>query len=87
VLACDRDVGALCGDTPAELDLHQSIASFDVPTVIVGSEDDELTALSLAPHVEEIIAPGCGHMSLVTHPAVVTDPIRGLVRDPVSRAG
>lgn len=89
VLDCNREVRALCGDTLAELDLHQSIASLDVPTVIVGSEDDKLTAPShvrrladALPHVvEEIIVPGCGHMSLVTHPAVVTDPIRRLVRD------
>jgi pimeloyl-ACP methyl ester carboxylesterase len=89
VLGCNRDVRALCGNTLSGLDLHRSIASLDVPTVIVGSEDDKLTAPShvrrladALPHVvEEIIVPGCGHMSLVTHPDVVTEPIRRLVRD------
>jgi len=89
VLGCNRDVRALCGDTLSGLDLYQSIASLDVPTVIIGSEDDMLTAPShvrrladALPHVvQEIIVPDCGHMTLVSRSEAVTEPIRRLVRD------
>jgi len=87
VLDCSRDVRARCGDTLSALDIRTSIASLDVPTAIIGSEHDRLTAIShvrrladALPHVtEEIVIPGGGHMSIVTDADVVTGAIRRLI--------
>jgi pimeloyl-ACP methyl ester carboxylesterase len=89
VLSTKRDVRALCGDALSGLDLYESIASLCVPTVIVGGELDKLTPPShvrrladdLPDVVEEIVIPDCGHMALVSHPDLVTEPILRLVRD------
>lgn len=93
VLACKRDVRALCGGTLSGLDLYESIASLSVPTVIVGGEDDKLTPPShvkrlsdALPHVvEEIVLDDCGHMGPVSHPEQVARPIVRLVRDHAQR--
>ncbi len=90
VLACHRDVRALCGITLSGLDVYESLASLTVPTIVLGSEDDMLTAPShvqrladaLPNVVEEFVIPDCGHMSLVSRPEVVTDRLRRLLGDP-----
>jgi pimeloyl-ACP methyl ester carboxylesterase len=89
VLACKRDVRALCGGTLSGIDLYESIASLSVPTVIVGGESDKLTPPShvrrladALPHVvEEIVLDDCGHMGPVSNPEHVAEPIMRLVRD------
>jgi len=89
VLSTKRDVRALCGDALSGLDLYESIASLDVPTVIIGGELDKLTppshvrrlADSLPEVVEEIVIDDCGHMALVSHPDLVTEPMLRLLRD------
>jgi len=89
VLACKRDVRALCGGTLSGIDLYESIASLSVPTVIVGGACDKLTPPShvrrlaeALPHVvEEIILDDCGHMGPVSHPELVAEPMLRLVRD------
>lgn len=89
VLSTKRDVRALCGDALSGLDLYESIASLSVPTVIIGGELDKLTPPShvrrladdLPDVVEEIVIPDCGHMALVSHPDLVTEPMLRLLRD------
>jgi len=89
VLSTKSDVRALCGHTLSGLDLQESIASLSVPTVIVGGESDKLTPpphihrlADALPHVvEKIVIPDCGHIALVSHPDLVTEPILRLVRD------
>jgi pimeloyl-ACP methyl ester carboxylesterase len=93
VLACKRDVRALCGGTLSGIDLYESIASLSVPTVIVGGESDKLTPPShvrrladALPHVvEEIVIDDCGHMGPLSHPEHVAEPIMRLVRDQAQR--
>jgi pimeloyl-ACP methyl ester carboxylesterase len=93
VLACKRDVRALCGGTLSGIDLYESIASLSVPTVIVGGEDDKLTPPShvrrladALPHVvEEIVLEDCGHMGPVSHPERVAEPIMRIVHDHAER--
>jgi len=93
VLACKRDVRALCGGTLSGLDLYESIASLSAPTVIVGGAEDKLTPPShvrrladALPHVvEKIVIDDCGHMGPVSHPKRVAEPILRLVRDHAQR--
>jgi pimeloyl-ACP methyl ester carboxylesterase len=89
VLACNRDVRALCGGTLSGIDLYESIASLSVPTVLIGGEEDKLTppshvrrlAEALPEVVEEIVIPDAGHMSPVSHPDVIGEAIARLVRE------
>ena len=89
VLACKRDVRALCGGTLSGIDLYESIASLSVPTVIVGGACDKLTPPShvkrlsdVLPHVvEEMVLDDCGHMGPVSHAEEIAKPIMRLVRD------
>jgi len=93
VLACKRDVRALCGGTLSGLDLYESIASLSVPTVIIGGACDKLTPPShvrrladVLPHVvEEIVVDDCGHMGPVSHPERVSEAIVRLVADHAHR--
>lgn len=93
VLACKRDVRALCGGTLSGIDLYESIASLSVPTVIIGGACDKLTPpthvsrlAEALPHVvEDTIIDDCGHMSPVSHPEHVAEPIMRLVRDHAQR--
>jgi len=94
VLACNRDVRALCGGTLSGLDLHESIASLSVPTVLIGGEEDKLTppshvrrlAGALPEVVEEIVIPDAGHMAPVSHADLVSEPIARLVSARARRA-
>jgi pimeloyl-ACP methyl ester carboxylesterase len=93
VLACKRDVRALCGGTLSGIDLYESIASLGVPTVIIGGEEDKLTPPShvrrladALPHVvEKIVIEDCGHMGPISHPERIAWPIVRLVRDHAHR--
>ena len=93
VLACKRDVRALCGGTLSGIDLYESIASLSVPTIIVGGASDKLTPPShvrrladALPHViDEIIIDDSGHLGPVSDPELVAEPILRLVRDHAQR--
>jgi pimeloyl-ACP methyl ester carboxylesterase len=86
VLACRRDVRAACGATVSELDLRASIASLDVPAVVIAGARDKLTppvhtqrlAEALPRTVQYIEIPRAGHMTPVEAPGDVTAAIRSL---------
>lgn len=86
VLRCDPHARAGCGGTLTELDLHEAVASLEVPTVVVAGEADRLTppghARRLAeslPQLSELVElPGSGHMGPVTDADVVTERLRRL---------
>lgn len=87
VSACDPKVRGACGGTLSELDLLESIAHLDVPTVVIAGEKDRLTPLPHAERLAELlpdlvsleVIENSGHMSPVEMPDQVNEVLRGLV--------
>jgi pimeloyl-ACP methyl ester carboxylesterase len=85
VLACAPDTRARCGATMSRLDLSRSLASLDVPTLVIAGERDRLTPPVHARRmVEELPAAGyvelprTGHMAPLERPAEVGRTLREL---------
>lgn len=87
ITACDPHVRGACGGTLSELDLLESVAALDIPTVVIAGEKDRLTPLV---HAEELAArlpnlaalveiERSGHMSPVEFPDRVNEVLRKLV--------
>jgi pimeloyl-ACP methyl ester carboxylesterase len=88
LLACGPEARAGCGATMSRLDLRDSIASLDVPTVVIAGERDRLTppvhsrrlvdALPAGAYAE---LPRIGHMAPIEAPQEVSSDIRALARE------
>jgi pimeloyl-ACP methyl ester carboxylesterase len=88
VLACGPEARAGSGATMSRLDLRESIASLDVPTVVIAGERDRLTPpihsrrlVEALPEASYVELPRVGHMGPVEAPEEVSDRIRGLARE------
>lgn len=94
VLACRNDVRAACGGTLSTLDLHDAVASLDVPTVVLAGGRDRLTppvharrmAASLPQLVDVVEIPTAGHMLPVEAPGIVSSAIAQLARRELAAA-
>jgi pimeloyl-ACP methyl ester carboxylesterase len=89
LLACGPDARAGCGATMSRLDLRESIASLDVPTVVLAGERDRLTppihsrrlVEALPEPASYVELPRVGHMGPVEAPEAVSNQIRDLARE------
>jgi len=88
LLSCGPEARAGCGATLAELHLVESIASLDVPTLVVAGERDRLTPpvhsrrlVDALPQGEYLELERIAHMSPVEAPDEIARRLRALARD------
>jgi pimeloyl-ACP methyl ester carboxylesterase len=87
VLDTSRDVRGGIGATLSELDIHDGLASLDVPTTVIAGARDRLTppvhARRMAealPHLHGLVViPDVGHMTPIEAPERVDEALRGLL--------
>jgi pimeloyl-ACP methyl ester carboxylesterase len=87
-LACGPEARAGCGATMSRLDLRESIASLDAPTLVIAGERDRLTPPihsrrlvdALPDPADYVELPRVGHMGPVEAPEEISNQIRRLVR-------
>lgn len=86
LLTCSAEARGACGNTMSRMDLHASVASISVPTIVIAGALDKLTPVAHArrmaetlPQLVEVVEiPRSGHMSPVEAPEVVTEKLRAL---------
>ncbi|MGH2952175.1 MAG: alpha/beta hydrolase, partial [Solirubrobacterales bacterium] len=89
VLACGPEARAGCGATMSRLDLRESIASLDVPTLVIAGERDRLTPPVHSRRLVDALPDGAGytelervgHMAPVEAPQEISSSLRGLSRE------
>ena len=94
VLNCPGETRGACGNTMSRMEIHDSIASLDVPTIVIGGLDDRLTpithvdrmAAELPDLVEDVHVERSGHMSPIEAPDAVNAQIRRLAKPAVRAA-
>ena len=85
LLSCGPDARAGCGATLSKLDLVDSVASLDAPTLVIAGERDRLTPrihsqrlVDALPDGEYLEVPGIAHMGPVEAPEKVSAALRAL---------
>jgi pimeloyl-ACP methyl ester carboxylesterase len=94
VLDTSRDVRGGIGATLSELDIHDGVASLEVPTTVIAGARDRLTppvhARRMAealPHLRELVViPDVGHMTPIEAPERVDEALRALLVGADARA-
>ncbi|MGH2955308.1 MAG: alpha/beta fold hydrolase [Solirubrobacterales bacterium] len=89
ILACGPEARAGCGATMSKLDLRDSVAGLDVPTLVIAGERDRLTPPVHSRRLVEALPDPIGyveleriaHMGPVEAPERISDSLRGLVRE------
>lgn len=86
LLSCSPESRGACGNTMSRMDLHDSVASLPVPTLVIAGVEDRLTPLPHArrmaealPDLAELVEiPRSGHMSPIETPEIVSAKLRAL---------
>jgi pimeloyl-ACP methyl ester carboxylesterase len=95
LIACPPDVRANVGMALSELELHDALPRLDVPTIVIGGENDRLTPPAHARRIAEmlprlkrlLVLDDTGHMAPLERPEAVTDALLELVATVGADAG
>jgi pimeloyl-ACP methyl ester carboxylesterase len=95
LIACPPDVRANVGMALSELELHDAMPRLDVPTIVIGGENDRLTPPAHARRIAEmlprlkrlLVLDDTGHMAPLERPEAVTDALLELVATVGADAG